>query len=59
VGSTIVFRYVPGSGYSVSTRGLDDDNNPAWDTIPVVSVAEGFWVSESAQRSWVRDFTVQ
>jgi hypothetical protein len=59
VNSTIIYKYVPGSGYTVCTRGVDDDNNPAWDTIPVMNVAEGFWASEIAQRSWERNFTVQ
>jgi hypothetical protein len=59
VNSTTVHRFIPGTGYATSNYGLDDDSNPAWDLIPNINVAEGFWVSETAQRSWIRNFTVQ
>ena len=44
----------PSGAYQVSTWSFG-----AWDTTPVLSVGEGFWLSAAAGGSWVRSFTVQ
>ena len=55
----IVYRFVNGTyNGNISVYGRDDDNNLVWDIPPVVGVAEGFFVSTSAQNNWSRVFSV-
>jgi hypothetical protein len=57
VGSTEVYFWRNGA-YVSRVRGTDDDDNAAWNGATEPLVGEGFWVKETAPRSWTRNFTV-
>lgn len=53
-----VFRYNNGTqSYDISTYAPDDNNVLSWDIVPTPRVGEGFFISTSTPKTWVRNFT--